>query len=170
MRELFFGLFGRPGVMLQHKCCSLFRRRYVTRLANARPLRVWCYAPPLHIAGAMLMALLLFGACNKAVPIPEPSLPEAKMVAILTDMHLVEAAIQNCPATLDRDSFAVANYAYLLKLHQIDRQTLDDNMKAYLSEPQRAKNLYAKVTDTLSQMQGARPYEPGVQQDFERQR
>ncbi len=25
-------------------------RRYVTRLANARPLRVWRYAPPLHIA------------------------------------------------------------------------------------------------------------------------
>jgi hypothetical protein len=43
---------------------ALTRRRYVARLADARPLRVWRDAPPLHIAGAGLALKPLLKTLN----------------------------------------------------------------------------------------------------------
>lgn len=129
-----------------------------------------------------LLALFFLFACNEApvdaVPKPDDLIPEEKMVQVLVDVHLLEAALNvrtpqvsrpHRPITLElpkdtviraviADPNAPPPIAWydIFKKHGVTKSQYEASMKWYSSQPEKLNKLYDDVITELTtrQMKG----------------
>lgn len=82
------------------------------------------------------------------IKIETPVIPDDKLVEVLKDVQLAEAALQQC-APAKRDSAGQTYYAVLFQLHQISRDDFEQSMKALLTDPERTAQVFTRVSDRL---------------------
>lgn len=92
---------------------------------------------------------LLISACQNVEKAPKPNnlIPEEKMVAVLTDMVLIDAA-----ANYKRSDSIIKNIdlgKYIYEKHQIDSAQLAESSAYYLEHFNKSKRIYEKVRTRL---------------------
>lgn len=94
----------------------------------------------------LLMLFLFFNSCQekKALPIKED-----KLVDIIRDIHIAEAAMQNLIG-ITKDSMGEIYYQKTLDLHGVSRPDFDTSMAILRREPDRLGLIYDKVIEELT--------------------
>ncbi|RMF31080.1 MAG: DUF4296 domain-containing protein [Bacteroidetes bacterium] len=97
---------------------------------------------------ALLLPLLLCFACRQK----EERFPlnDEQIVAILTDVHLAEAALANIGGPL-KDSLAEIYYGQVFEIHQIDQTRFDSLMDYLQNHPVYMDSLYQRVLKRMEQ-------------------
>jgi hypothetical protein len=93
--------------------------------------------------------LLLLSACRSTDSLP---IPEAKLIEILADAHIAEAAVQSLGGA-QRDSLITAYYNQLFEIHQVSRQDFEASLEALEQNPARMMEVYEKVTEHLNRLE-----------------
>ena len=102
--------------------------------------------------GLYLFILLgLFAACAKN---KEQSLttPEDKMVSLLADAHILEAALQDVPHK-KKDSVKVAFYKQFFTIHKITKEEFVKNIEIMDEQAEMLSRIYSKVMEELSKLE-----------------
>ena len=94
----------------------------------------------------LLIALGLLGLICCSEPPPELPIEEDKLVKILADVHIAEAALQNLSGEV-KDSTADAYYQQIAQRHKIDRALLDSTIILIRKDAKRMSVLYTKVLE-----------------------
>ena len=100
----------------------------------------------------VLLLSFFFLQCSDGIP--EGVLPEEKMVDLLTEIHLVDGYAN----TLHSDSVLVKTpslYKSVFKKYQADTAQLKHSLEYYAKKPDQIKEIYAKVTKKLENLQKA---------------
>jgi hypothetical protein len=98
--------------------------------------------------------LLIFSACSPQAPkksadLPEWIIPEDKMMAVLTDVHIIEGA--RIGKTVLGDSlWTIDHYNKLWKKHHISETLYDSSFRFYTRNPEKMDQLYEQVLTNLS--------------------
>ena len=77
-------------------------------------------------------------------------LPEDKMVGILSDLHVAEAAVANTDP-LKKDSLAQVYETQIFAIHHTNQKEFKACLKQYQKEPAKMEQVYKKVTEKLNQ-------------------
>ncbi len=98
----------------------------------------------------ILTVIIILTACEeKKVPELVPDFSEQKMLMILKDIHLAEAAVQP-ERTQTKDSLLAIYYDYIYEIHDISKEDLERNITAWFSDAEATDKLYQKLIDSLS--------------------
>lgn len=98
----------------------------------------------------LIMPFLVLCSCEEKVP--EQPFSDEKMVQIITDMYLMEAAMTGRPAE-EADSLKIIYDRTLMEDYQIDSVDLK-NMANYLkSHPEESRDLHDKARNRIDHMQ-----------------
>ncbi|MFM6948410.1 MAG: DUF4296 domain-containing protein [Aquirufa sp.] len=86
------------------------------------------------------------------------TLPEAKMIQILVDIHLTEGKVNAMHLGTVDSSLVVYNYfeKQVFKKHGIDSTRFVNSLNDYIKEPKAFKELYKKVFAQLDEQSNAR--------------
>lgn len=98
-----------------------------------------------------IFVVVLFSfSCSYKKEIKKPAglIEEDKMVLILSDLSLTEAALNNNP--LPVDSLKQVN---VLKSYEVSRQAFDSSFYYYSQDPPKLKEIYGKVLENLNRRQ-----------------
>ncbi len=98
---------------------------------------------------SIFIFFLLESCTQKTVEPFNPPISEDKMINVLIDVHLAEAALQTLPR-IYKDSMATVLYGQIYKFNEIKEEDLYEALDAYDSYPHRLKNLYEKVIDEIN--------------------
>jgi hypothetical protein len=80
---------------------------------------------------------------------PDLPIPEDKLVKVLVDVHLAEAALQGLGG-LVRDSTANVYYDQIAQRHDIERADLDSTIISIRKDPKAITKIYTKVLEELT--------------------
>jgi hypothetical protein len=101
----------------------------------------------------LTLALGLLVGCYR-VPTPDSLIDRDKMVDILTDIHLTQAAVDiTVPDTGGYFLLRDTAMAVLLKTHQIRKSQLDSSMNFYLKDLEIAEAMYSEVIERLNELE-----------------
>ncbi|MBD3723542.1 MAG: DUF4296 domain-containing protein [Flavobacteriaceae bacterium] len=101
---------------------------------------------------AILGLLINFTSCkDMAVEKPDNLLPEDKMIDIIYDIAILQAAENYKPINLSDAGVKVNNYIY--KKYNIDSTTYYQNHKYYASDVNNYKKIYKKVLKKITEEQ-----------------
>lgn len=92
--------------------------------------------------------LLFFLGCSKKPPTPLP-IPEEKMIQILADVHIAEAAIAELKQK-HRDSIAPLYYDQIFTIHNVDSSLFNQTFAILQAEPHRLNKMYETVFERLT--------------------
>ncbi|MFN8155166.1 MAG: DUF4296 domain-containing protein [Bacteroidia bacterium] len=109
-----------------------------------------------HITSLLLICTGILCSCSKPkVEVPANIIPADTMVRILTDMHLVEAAIQmrNLSGHDSLHTEAFGRYKFVMEKYKISREQFEKSFRWYSSEPQLFARMYDSVIVHLSEGQ-----------------
>lgn len=95
------------------------------------------------------LSLLLLSACSPPDGLP---IPEDKLIEILADAHVAEAAVQSLGGA-QRDSLITTYYNQLFEIHQVSRQDFEACLEALERDPARMMEVYEKVTEHLNRLE-----------------
>jgi hypothetical protein len=91
----------------------------------------------------------LFGCgSGEQISAVEPSIPEERLVEVLKDVQLAEAAAMQC-SPAKRDSAIGAYYAVIFRLHGIGREEFEQSLSALLADPGRSARVFGRVSERL---------------------
>jgi hypothetical protein len=103
-----------------------------------------------------VLTISIFIACDNYKPnYAEPTVNQEKMAAMMVDLHILEAYLQNVEAA-KRDSIKSTLYDQLFKTHQVNATEFYKNQKIYFSHSETIEPLYDKVLEKIE-----REYEKG---------
>jgi len=89
------------------------------------------------------------------VNIPSGIIPPDSLVGIFVDFHLAEAALMDKQQYHKiPEDYAVYYYTYIMKKHNIDRNSFDKSMRFYSYHPKLLREVYEDVISELSTNQG----------------
>lgn len=98
----------------------------------------------------MAIALLLFGsACGSE---PEGlQIPEEKLVKVLADIHIAEAAAQQLRGQT-KDSVLQVYYQQVCEMHGLEKATLEKTMEGLRRQPERLQALYERTMERMERI------------------
>ena len=99
----------------------------------------------------LLLSLLLFIAACDQKKAPKGIIENKKMVAVLTDVHLVDAYISLIPyndSVLKQQSSKY--YKAIYKKYKISQRDFDKSVKYYSQQPKVLDSMYSQVSANLS--------------------
>ena len=85
---------------------------------------------------------------------PVPSLPEDKLIRVLTDLHFAEAAMTNIFGGV-KDSLARTYYQQIYSIHGIDSIILQEQLTALRKNPEYMNMIYDKVVTGIEEKEVA---------------
>lgn len=91
------------------------------------------------------LILLFFGACQ---PESQLSISNEKMIAVLVDVHVAEAAMQNL-SNNQKDSIAQVYYGQIYQIHGLTKEQFAADIDYVTHHPKLMENLYSKVLENL---------------------
>jgi hypothetical protein len=103
-----------------------------------------------------LFVVLMISSCTERAPKPKPLLSEKKMVELLTEIHLTEAALQQMQSqryNLD-SSRLYTNVAYseLFEKYGLTRESFEANVYYRTYHSRDIEKIFVRVQDILQQM------------------
>lgn len=100
------------------------------------------------------LLISLFVSCGKKeASIPPEVLNQMEMTAILTDIHLAQAAVNNS-GRIDSTSYFISDYVeYILKEHNTTKDKLSASLKFYSDNPGMLQVVYDSVLTSLSKLE-----------------
>lgn len=104
----------------------------------------------------ILLAIFAFYACSKPpVKKPENLLGEDKMIGILVDVHIADAAFNS---RRHRDSLVMksnpANFYYAaLQKHNVQDSIFEKSLVYYASQPRRFEKMYRQILNRLTELE-----------------
>lgn len=98
--------------------------------------------------GILLILALFFVLGVGCKQEEKPPISETKMIAVLTDVHIMEAALQGRLA-MEKDSLAKLYYYHIYKLHHISEQEFYNGLSYYSQRPARMESIYEVVLDSI---------------------
>ena len=102
--------------------------------------RIWCIL--------ILLMVFSFGCDNYAPKQGKPTIEEAKMAEMVTDVHIIEAYLQNVGAK-QRDSVKTVLYREFFEMYKIDTAEFYKNQRIYYNNPEAVEKLYEDVLNNL---------------------
>lgn len=114
----------------------------------------------IRIAKILLASVLLFAGCAKPDQQHSTILPKEKMIAILTDMQLAEAATD---LRLMPDEYLRKPekwYVEIMEAHQTDTATFSASLRHYIEKPDEFSKMYDEVNKNLMEEIGMTPPPP----------
>ena len=102
------------------------------------------------IAHVFIAMLWLLNACSEPPQLPKGIVSQQRMVAILTDFHIVEGYNTSLEITdtLLRTQL-IEKYKQVFKKHQIDSLTFVKNLKYYNTHSSELEKIYQQVSTRL---------------------
>ncbi|NJN78963.1 MAG: DUF4296 domain-containing protein [Saprospiraceae bacterium] len=100
----------------------------------------------------ILTIIILFGfGCDNYMPKhSEPTIDKEKMAKMVTDVHIIEAYVQNVNAA-ERDSVKAVLYNELFEIYEIDTTEFYKNQRSYYNNPEVVEDLYKTVLENLEE-------------------
>ena len=99
---------------------------------------------------ALLIFLTLIGtACQTEQELP---IQEDKLIEVLADAHIAEAAVQSLPY-LHRDSLVSLYYDQIFKIHNVSRSDFEQSLKMLEYNPDKMLEIYEQVTEHLNRVE-----------------
>lgn len=96
----------------------------------------------------LLILSIWITGCGKEKPHALP-VSEEKMVQVLADVHLAEAALQSLYGN-EKDSTAQVYYQQIYLIHNIDEEQFEKTMQLIRRQPETAEHIYGQVMEELS--------------------
>jgi hypothetical protein len=109
----------------------------------------------------LILFLQILSSCNKQEKVELP-FPREKVVAILTDIHVSEAALQPLFGEV-KDSISKIYYQQIYEIHDINSAQLKELMTTLKEHPMEMEAIYEGVIDEISRQKaniGAQESEP----------
>lgn len=117
-----------------------------------------------HIVHCALCVVFVVSSCGqeeKQVAVPSDILPKEKMAQVITGIHIAEAeanmqklpdlpALQAGSASTEKSSFE-----NIFKKHKITKEQYEKSLSFYIDHPELLDQVYEKVLNELSKMQGS---------------
>lgn len=97
---------------------------------------------------ALLLGLFFLIGCTND-KLPEGMLSQQRMIAVLTDVHLVDSYLNTVPPD-SVNYYGNAYYRTLFKKHHTDSTQLRKSIKYYSSKPEQMDEIYTQVLETLN--------------------
>ena len=95
------------------------------------------------------LAALLFCALTGCSDEPQPlQVPEERLVGVLADLHIAEAALQALRGKT-KNSMATVYYDQIYTLHDVDSAEVHQSLEQLREDPQRMKALYDRVMERV---------------------
>lgn len=107
---------------------------------------------------AVLSYLLVLASCSRdrEVIVPEDILSRDEMVAIMTDMHIVEGARMG--RNMMGDSLGVEVYfEKIYAKHKVSKEEFDSSFSFYTKHPGTMDKIYEQVIENLNSLEVAAP-------------
>lgn len=105
----------------------------------------------------LLLPLVLLGCYHENVStpeIPEKLFTKEQMISILTDVHLVEGALNfHRVNRMEYKDYKSAYYSKILEEHQITAVQLKENIDYYNSDPELMEDIYEAVLSNLVRLE-----------------
>lgn len=101
-----------------------------------------------------LIVILLFFLVSCSESGQDLPIPEDKLVKVLVDVHLAEAALQGLGGLI-RDSTADVYYDQIAQRHKIERSVLDSTVILFRKNPEIIADIYSKVLEELTAYEAA---------------
>ncbi|MCT4622380.1 MAG: DUF4296 domain-containing protein [Schleiferiaceae bacterium] len=98
------------------------------------------------------MGVTLLISCKEKDVVPEPEglLPPEKMVAVLTDVHLIEGARTGLVIMGDSTVGVREHYKAFFEKHNVTQAEFDSSFVYYSKNPKEFDEIYVKVIENLS--------------------
>lgn len=100
-----------------------------------------------------LLILLLLGCTS---PTPKDILPEDKLVSIITDLQMADAAYKLKMLPEKYSNQPEKYFLEILANHQVDSATYHKSMRFYAEDPTKLRKLYQKVELNIQQASNKR--------------
>jgi hypothetical protein len=101
----------------------------------------------------LAFTFFIFSCSEKQVTIPDDVIKEKEMTAILTDVHIAQAALSNKSQT-DSSSYKITDYVNeILKDHNISQEDFTRSLKFYSENPEILQQVYDSVITGLSRIE-----------------
>jgi len=84
-------------------------------------------------------------------PEEKPTMPEEKLVEVLADIHIAEAALQALRGQT-KDSMSQAYYQQIYTIHRVDSVEVQETLETMREKPAEMKDLYDKVMERVEQL------------------
>ncbi|ACT95047.1 DUF4296 domain-containing protein [Dyadobacter fermentans] len=96
---------------------------------------------------------LLLSSCSEEEKPPKGTLPEEKMAAILTDIHLAESRVNRLQLKSLDSSLMIFNRLKIdiYKKHKVDTTAYRESYSYYMSRPERMTTIYEKVNKKIEE-------------------
>ncbi len=98
-----------------------------------------------------LLFSFIFSACYQEMPTEAPQQSDAKMRAVLKDIHLAEALLTEIVDRGTKDSMASIYYYQILAQHELSPEAFEESMNAYFTDPIALDSLYTHIIKDLSE-------------------
>ncbi len=98
----------------------------------------------------LLLFIISISACKEEEI--KPLLSDEEMVAILTDIHLAEAAILSLNRKL-KDSVSQVYYKQIFEIHEVKDSVFYNEFEILRKQPKKVKELYGKVGKRIDELQ-----------------
>lgn len=108
----------------------------------------------MRIANIAVILTFFFLSCHS--PVPKNVLSEEKMVAIIADLQLADAAYK---LAMLPDNYHAQPEKYFLEIlanHQVDSATYHRSMRYYAQDPGKLNKIYLKVEKSIQQSSNQR--------------
>jgi hypothetical protein len=100
----------------------------------------------------LLIASLCFLSCQQQDPLSTIPLSEEKLIEVLTDAYLAEAAILNYTPDL-KDSLSDHFYQQVYKIHQVSEADYQLSLAIVKQYPEIMDSLYTKINARLLELE-----------------
>ncbi len=107
----------------------------------------------MRIAGGFLLFLACLGACTSRPEPPPDILPRDKLLEVMVDFQMVEAAVQSAKSQGEAGQTARYYYDMVLEKHQITREQFRQSIQWYQDHMAAMDSLYSDLIDSLSGLQ-----------------
>ena len=106
-----------------------------------------------------ILLLPFFFSCyhenQSEVSVPEQLLSENEMVAIITDVQLVEGAlVYRRSRRIEQQGFRETTYRQIFSTYGITAKIFNENINYYNNDPEKMELIYDQVLAKLSRMEG----------------
>lgn len=99
-----------------------------------------------------IASVLVLVSCQSGGDLNNLPIPKEKLVKVLSDAYIVEAAIQNY--TLDiKDSLSDYYYEQLYEIHNITKEDYQKSLEIVKNHPEALDSLYQNISDHLNELE-----------------
>ncbi len=122
---------------------------HIMKLAAAQwlhlPVIKWLYIP------SLIFILILAAGCDDGGNMKNATIEPEKMIAILSDIHIMEGELQ-AHQQVDKDSLAQIYYYHIFKTHGVSEKEFYKNYDLYMAQPKKMEQMYDTVIVRLTNL------------------